>query len=68
METVIVSSKYRIVVPRSARQALGVHVYQRLQVLTFGDRIELIPLKAMPEMRGAFEGIDTTVDRESAHP
>jgi hypothetical protein len=35
-----------------------------LQVLAYGNRIELIPEQAIGTMRGFLQGIDTTVPRE----
>jgi AbrB family looped-hinge helix DNA binding protein len=64
METVTVSSDFRVEIPRTAREALGIQPGQRIQILLYNDRIEFIPIKPITEMRGFLEGIDTTVDRE----
>ena len=64
METVVVSSKFRIVLPKAIREILGIHPRQALQVFRYEDRIELIPIKPMREMRGFLKGIDTTIERE----
>jgi AbrB family looped-hinge helix DNA binding protein len=64
METVTVSPKYQIVIPRIVREALGIKPGQKVQVLQYQNRIEFIPLKKMKEMRGFLKGIDTTVERE----
>jgi len=37
---------------------------QRMQVITYGNRIELIPEREIGAMRGFLKGIDTTVPRE----
>ncbi len=63
METVIVSPKYQIVIPRAIRKSLGIEPGQKIQVLQYQNRIELIPLKDIREMRGFLKGIDTTVER-----
>ena len=63
METVIVSSKYQIVIPRAIRKSLGIKPGQKIQLLQYQNRIELIPLKDIKEMRGFLKGIDTTVER-----
>ena len=36
-----------------------------LRVMTYQNRIELIPLKPMKELRGLLKGIDTDVERDS---
>ncbi len=64
METVLVSPKFQIVIPRVVREALSIRPGQRVQVVHYEDRIELIPIKPMREMRGFLRGIDTTVERE----
>lgn len=64
METVTVSPKYQIVIPRIVRETLGIKPGQKVQVLQYQNRIEFIPLKKMKEMRGFLKGIDTTVERE----
>ena len=61
METVKVSSKYQLVIPRTIRRSLGIEPGQRLQVLAHGNRIEFIPVGRMKEMRGFLRRIDTTV-------
>jgi AbrB family looped-hinge helix DNA binding protein len=64
METVTVSTKYQVVIPQAVRELLGVQPGQKLQVIPYNDRIELIPVKFPQELRGFLKGIDTTVERE----
>jgi AbrB family looped-hinge helix DNA binding protein len=64
MEAVTVSSKYQIVIPRSVRERVRIRPGQRLQVISFDDRIELIPLRPMREMRGFLRGLDARFERD----
>ena len=64
MTAVTVSPKYQIVIPKEIRESLGIFAGQKIQVLTYQNRIELIPIKPMKDMRGFLKGIDTTVDRD----
>ncbi len=64
MQTVTVSPKYQVVVPRKARESLGIRAGSKLQVIVYQNRIELLPLKKAPEARGLLKAIDTTVERE----
>ena len=64
MEAVKISSKFQVVIPREVRERLNLVPGQRLQVIAFGDRIELIPERDVREMRGFLRGIDTRVERE----
>jgi len=63
-QTVTVSSKFQVVIPRKVREALGIRAGHKIQVVPYGDRIELIPLKPIRELRGALKGIDTTIECE----
>ena len=64
MEAVLVSPKYQVVIPRAVRAALGIQPGQKMQVIQYEDRIELIPIRPTREMRGFLKGIDTTIERE----
>jgi AbrB family looped-hinge helix DNA binding protein len=64
MQTVTVSPKFQAVIPRAVRDSLGIRPGQRVQVIRYGDRIELIPLRPIQETRGLLKGIDTAVKRE----
>lgn len=64
MEAVKISPKFQVVIPRSVRERLHLVAGQRLQVLAYGNRIELIPEQEIGAMRGFLRGIDTTVVRE----
>ena len=65
METVKVSPKFQVVIPRKVRQALGIRPGQKIQVLVYQNRIEFIPVKRMKEMRGFLKGIDSAVERDA---
>lgn len=65
METVLVSPKFQVVIPRAIRESLKIRPGQKIQVVLYGDRIELIPLKPIKKMRGFLKGIDTSIEREA---
>jgi len=64
MDTVTISPKFQVVIPRGIRKSLGLVPGQKVQALVYEDRIELIPLRPIRKMRGFLRGIDTTVPRE----
>lgn len=64
MEAVTISPKFQIVIPRKVRDSLDLKPGLKVQVLVYGNRIELIPLKEISEMRGFLKGINTEVERE----
>jgi AbrB family looped-hinge helix DNA binding protein len=44
MEAVLVSPKFQVVIPRVVREALRIRPGQKMQVIQYEDRIELIPI------------------------
>jgi AbrB family looped-hinge helix DNA binding protein len=64
METATVSPDFQVAIPQTIREALGIQPGQRMQVMLYQSRIELIPLRSVRGMRGFLKGMDTTVERE----
>jgi AbrB family looped-hinge helix DNA binding protein len=65
METVTVSPKFQVVIPKEMRESLKLAPGQRIQALLYENRIELIPVRPIKKMRGFLKGIDTNIDRET---
>jgi len=65
METVTISPKFQIVIPQRVREALGLKPGQKIQVIPYKGRIELIPVEPAQRVRGFLKGINTEVERES---
>lgn len=64
METVTISPKFQVVIPRHIREQLALVPGQKVQTIVYDNRIELIPLRPMKQMRGFLKGLDTRVVRE----
>jgi len=64
MKSVTVSQKYQSVIPKTVREALNLHPGQKMQVVEYAGRIELIPERDIKELRGFLKGIDTKFKRE----
>ena len=64
MTTVTVSPKYQVVIPKEVRESLGILSGQKVQVLTYRNRIEMIPIRPMQALKGFLKGIDTSVPRD----
>ena len=64
MTAVTVSPKFQVVIPKNIRESMGIYSGQKVQMLTYQNRIELIPLKPMKEMKGFLKGINTEVERD----
>ena len=64
MSTVILSSKYEIVIPENIREEAGIRPGQMFEVFRIGDVIEIVPVKDIRSARGSLPGLNTEVGRE----
>ena len=64
MESANISPKYQIVIPKKLREALNLTPGQQVQMVAFENRIEMIPVRRISEMKGFLKGIATTVERD----
>ena len=64
MDTTTVSSKFQVVIPLRVRRALDIRPGQKVQVIPYEGRIELIPVRPLKQARGFLKGIDTSIERE----
>ena len=64
MQTVTVSPKFQVVIPRDVRESMRLRPGQKMQVVEYEGRIELIPERDIRAMRGFLKGINTAFDRE----
>ena len=65
METVTISPKFQVVIPKGIRERLKLRAGQKIQAILYQDRIELVPLRPIRKMRGFLKGISTEVPREA---
>jgi AbrB family looped-hinge helix DNA binding protein len=68
VETVTISPKYQVVIPKTFRQKLGLCPGQKVQAIVYENRIELVPVRPVRKMRGFLKGIDPTVSRDDDRP
>ncbi|MCB1052098.1 MAG: AbrB/MazE/SpoVT family DNA-binding domain-containing protein [Acidobacteria bacterium] len=64
MSEVTISPKFQVVIPKQIRESLGLEVGQKIQMVCYQNRIELIPLRPMTELRGFLQGLNTDLERE----
>lgn len=64
MNTVTVSPKFQVVIPKEVRESMGIVSGQKMQVLTYKNHIELIPVKPMKSLKGMLKGLETDVQRD----
>jgi AbrB family looped-hinge helix DNA binding protein len=58
MQTVTVSPKYQVVIPKEIRKAMRIRPGQKLKVIEYEGRIELIPDRDISELKGFLKGIN----------
>ena len=68
VETVTISPKYQVVIPKAIRRKLGLCPGQRVQAIAYENRIELVPVRPVRKMRGFLKGLDPRVDRDDDRP
>jgi AbrB family looped-hinge helix DNA binding protein len=64
MSTVTVSPKYQVVIPKDVRKVIDIRPGQKVAMIAFQGRIQIVPLKPIEEMRGFLKGMDTTIEHE----
>jgi len=64
MQTVTVSPKFQVVIPKTVRESLQLRPGQKMQVIEYDGRIEFIPERDIEELRGFLKGINTEFERE----
>jgi len=65
MQTVTVSPKFQVVIPRSVRDHLDLQPGQKMQVLEYSGRVEFVLERDISELRGFVKGINTDFTREA---
>lgn len=64
MDTVTISPKFQVVIPKEIRVSLKLSPGQKVQAIAYENRIELIPQRPMKKMRGFLKGMASDVQRE----
>jgi AbrB family looped-hinge helix DNA binding protein len=64
MQTVTVSPKYQVDIPKAVREALNLRPGQKMQVIEYDGRIEPVPERETRDLRGFVKGINTEFQQE----
>lgn len=64
MNTVTISPKFQVVIPQRVREAMGLRSGDKARVISFRNRIEIIPVRDVRQLRGYLKGINTDFVRE----
>jgi len=65
MNTVTLSNEYQLVFPEEIREATCLKAGTSFEVIPYNNRIELIPIKPIRNLKGIFKGIDTNIIRDN---
>ena len=66
MTTLALSPKFQVVIPKHIREAMQLKAGMPMQVVQYGDRIEVIPVPPMKASRGLLKGMDATFERDES--
>ena len=64
MNTVTISSKYQVVIPRPIREQFNLKPGQKLLFIPYNNTLRVVIVPPIEEAEGIFEGIDTDPQRE----
>ncbi|MDR1256446.1 MAG: AbrB/MazE/SpoVT family DNA-binding domain-containing protein [Spirochaetaceae bacterium] len=64
MNKVTLSNKYQVIIPKEVREKIGLKAGVSFEIITYSNRIELVPIKPMKNLKGILKGIDTNIIRD----
>ena len=64
MNTVTISSKYQVVIPRPIREQFNLKPGQKIMFIPYKDTLRVVFVPPIVEAEGMFEGIDDDPRRE----
>lgn len=64
MNTVKISSKYQVVIPRPIREKFNLKPGQKITFIPYCDSLRVVIVPPIEDAEGMFEGIDTDPQRE----
>lgn len=64
MNTVTISSKYQVVIPRPIREQFNLKPGQKIMFIPYKGTLRVVIVPSIEEAEGLFAGIDTDPQRE----
>jgi AbrB family looped-hinge helix DNA binding protein len=64
MDTVTISSKFQMVIPRAIREKWNVKPGQKVRLIVYGNHLEVVPVRDIREARGFLKGMSSDIERE----
>jgi AbrB family looped-hinge helix DNA binding protein len=65
---VTISSKWQVVIPKDVRDKLRIRPGQKVEAFAVGERIELVPVVPLEELKGFLKGVVPEFEREPDRP
>ena len=63
MSVVTISSKWQVVIPKDVREKFRIKPGQKVQAFAIGDRIELVPVVPLNQLKGLLPDFEREPDR-----
>lgn len=64
MDTVTISEKYQMVIPRAIREKWGIRPGQKVRLIVYGNVLEVVPVRNIKEAPGFLKDMSSTIERE----
>ena len=64
MDIVTISSKYQMIIPRAIREKWNIKPGQRVHLIVYGNRLEVVPVRDIKEGHGFLRGMSSDIERE----
>ena len=64
MDTVTISEKYQMAIPRAIREKWGIKPGQKVRLIVYGNVLEVVPVRNIKEARGFLKGMSSDIERE----
>jgi AbrB family looped-hinge helix DNA binding protein len=64
METITISPKFQVVIPRKIREAMELRSGGKAKMVAFRNRIEIILVREVRSLRGYLKAVDTSIVRD----
>jgi AbrB family looped-hinge helix DNA binding protein len=64
MDTVTISPKYQVVIPRAIREKWNVKPGQKVRFIIYGNRLEIVPVRDIKTARGFLQGMSSDIERD----
>jgi len=64
MDTVTLSPKYQVVIPRAIREKWNVKPGQKVRFIIYGNRLEIVPVRDIKSARGFLKGMSSGIERD----